>query len=54
MPPHRDRAYQREEAQTMAEYGVVLSVITLVVVAVLAAFSEAAQHAISGVAALMP
>jgi Flp pilus assembly pilin Flp len=43
----------REEGQTMAEYAVVLSVITLAIVSVFAAFSDAAVAAIQRVIGLI-
>ncbi len=43
----------REEGQTMAEYAVVLSVITLAIVAVFAMFSNAVIAAIQRVIALI-
>jgi Flp pilus assembly pilin Flp len=39
MPPQQDRVHGKEEGQTMAEYGVVLAVITLAIVGVFAALS---------------
>ena len=41
--------FQREEGQTMAEYGVVLAVITVMVVGVLLTLSGQIQAAIQGV-----
>ncbi len=41
--------FQREEGQTMAEYGVVLAVITVAVVGVLMLLSGSIQAAIQGV-----
>ena len=40
---------RRQEGQTMAEYGVVLAVITLLVIGVLTALSTAIQGKIQGV-----
>jgi Flp pilus assembly pilin Flp len=40
---------RREEGQTMAEYGVVLAVITVAIVGVLGLLSGAIQTAIQGV-----
>jgi Flp pilus assembly pilin Flp len=40
---------RRQEGQTMAEYGVVLAVITLLVIGVLAALSTAIQTKIGAV-----
>lgn len=53
MPPQQDRAHGTEDGQTMAEYGVVLAVISLAVVGVFAAFSESVQHAVARAAALL-
>jgi Flp pilus assembly pilin Flp len=47
-------AFRREEGQTMAEYGVVLSVITLLVIAAFALLSTNVQNTIEGVASLFP
>jgi Flp pilus assembly pilin Flp len=44
---------QREDGQTMAEYGVVLAVITLIIVVALAALSGAISSAIDAVTALL-
>jgi Flp pilus assembly pilin Flp len=46
-------AEDRQEGQTMAEYTVVLGVITIAIVVALAAFSGAAQAAIERAAALV-
>ena len=46
--------WRRENGQTMAEYGVVLAVITIAVVAVLTAFSGGIQSTISRAASLLP
>jgi Flp pilus assembly pilin Flp len=43
-----------EEAQTMAEYGVVLSVITVTIIAAISLLSENVQSAIETVAGLVP
>jgi Flp pilus assembly pilin Flp len=40
---------RREDGQTMAEYGVVLAVITIAVIAVFTALSGGIQNAISAV-----
>ncbi len=48
VPPVR-----REDGQTMAEYGVVLAVITLVVVVALAALSGAIGNAINAVTGVL-
>jgi Flp pilus assembly pilin Flp len=45
---------RQEEGQTMAEYGVVLSVITLAVVAVFTALSGGVIGALGRVAGLLP
>jgi Flp pilus assembly pilin Flp len=45
---------KREEGQTMAEYGVVLAVITLVVVVAIGALSGAIKGAIDQVTAILP
>jgi Flp pilus assembly pilin Flp len=45
---------KREEGQTMAEYGVVLAVITLVVILALGLLSTNIKNAISKVAGILP
>jgi Flp pilus assembly pilin Flp len=45
---------RRQEGQTMAEYGVVLALITLVVVVALTTLSTNIRDGISGIAALIP
>ena len=45
---------RREDGQTMAEYGVVLAVITLAVVAAISLLSTNVQNAIENVAGLLP
>lgn len=45
---------EREEGQTMAEYGVVLAVITVASVAVFTALSGGVQGAITKVISLLP
>ena len=45
---------RREEGQTMAEYGVVLSVITLAIIAAVSLLSTNVQNAIENVAGLLP
>jgi Flp pilus assembly pilin Flp len=45
---------RREEGQTMAEYGVVLAVITLAVVAAITLLSTNVQNAIEQVAGVLP
>ena len=47
-------ALRREEGQTMAEYGVVLAVITIAVVGVFTPLSGGINGAISNVTALLP
>jgi Flp pilus assembly pilin Flp len=47
-------ALRRQEGQTMAEYGVVLAVITLVVVVALTTLSTNIRDGITGIAALIP
>jgi len=48
------KALRRQEGQTMAEYGVVLALITLVVVVALTTLSTNIRDGISGIAALIP
>jgi Flp pilus assembly pilin Flp len=43
-----------EEGQTMAEYGVVLAVITIVVIAAIGLLSTKVGNAITGVANILP
>ena len=45
---------RREEGQTMAEYGVVLAVITLAVVAAITLLSDNVRSAIESVANILP
>ncbi len=45
---------RQEEGQTMAEYGVVLAVITLAVVAAISLLSDNVRAAIEQVAGLLP
>jgi Flp pilus assembly pilin Flp len=45
---------RREEGQTMAEYGIVLAVITIAAVGVFTALSGGIQGAISNVTGLLP
>jgi len=47
-------AAQREEGQTMAEYGVVLAVITLTVITAITLLSTSVRNAISSVANILP
>ena len=42
-------AWRKQEGQTMAEYGVILAVITLGIVAAVTALSTGVQTAITGV-----
>ena len=44
----------REEGQTMAEYGVVLAVITLAVIAAISLLSDNVRSAIENVANILP
>ena len=46
--------FGREDGQTMAEYGVVLTIITVATVAVISALSGGIQAAIGKVIALLP
>ena len=45
---------KREEGQTMAEYGVVLAVITLAVIGAITLLSSRVRAAISNVASILP
>jgi Flp pilus assembly pilin Flp len=45
---------KREEGQTMAEYGVVLAVITLAVIAAITLLSTHVRNAITAVANILP
>jgi Flp pilus assembly pilin Flp len=45
---------RREEGQTMAEYGVVLAVITLAVIAAISLLSDNVRNAIENVAGILP
>ncbi len=47
-------AAKREEGQTMAEYGVVLAVITLAVIGAITLLSDNVRSAIESVAGIMP
>jgi Flp pilus assembly pilin Flp len=49
-----DSLRTREEGQTMAEYGVVLAVITLLVVGAITLLSTNIQNAIESVAGILP
>jgi len=44
----------REDGQTMAEYGVVLTVITIAVVSAIGLLSTSVQNAIENVVGLLP
>lgn len=44
----------REEGQTMAEYGVVLAVITLAVIGAITLLSDNVRNAINNVAGILP
>jgi Flp pilus assembly pilin Flp len=47
-------AVKREEGQTMAEYGVVLAVITLAVIGAITLLSDNVRNALENVAGIMP
>ena len=47
-------AAKREEGQTMAEYGVVLAVITLAVIGAITLLSDNVRTALENVAGIMP
>jgi Flp pilus assembly pilin Flp len=49
-----DSLRRREEGQTMAEYGVVLAVITLAVIGAIGLLSQNVRSAIESVAAILP
>jgi Flp pilus assembly pilin Flp len=49
-----DALRRREDGQTMAEYGVVLAVITLAVVASMSLLSDNLRSAIESVANMLP
>ena len=49
-----DALRRSEEGQTMAEYGVVLAVITLAVVAAISLLSTNVQTALENVAGILP
>ncbi|MFL5978929.1 MAG: Flp family type IVb pilin [Gaiellaceae bacterium] len=49
-----DALRRREEGQTMAEYGVVLAVITLAVITAITLLSTHVRSAISSVANILP
>jgi Flp pilus assembly pilin Flp len=49
-----DSLRKREEGQTMAEYGVVLAVITLAVIGAITLLSDNVRSAIENVAGILP
>jgi Flp pilus assembly pilin Flp len=49
-----DSLRRREEGQTMAEYGVVLAVITLAVIGAITLLSDHVRSAIESVAGILP
>jgi Flp pilus assembly pilin Flp len=49
-----DALKKREEGQTMAEYGVVLAVITLAVIGAITLLSTHVRNAITSVANILP
>jgi Flp pilus assembly pilin Flp len=49
-----DALRRREEGQTMAEYGVVLAVITLAVIAAITLLSDNVRNALESVANVLP
>jgi len=49
-----DAFRRREEGQTMAEYGVVLAVITLAVIAAITLLSDNVRNALESVANILP
>ena len=49
-----DAFRRREEGQTMAEYGVVLAVITLAVIAAISLLSDNVRNALESVANVLP
>ena len=49
-----DALRKREEGQTMAEYGVVLAVITLAVIGAITLLSSNVRNAITSVANILP
>jgi Flp pilus assembly pilin Flp len=48
------RALRRQEGQTMAEYGVVLAVITLTCIAAFTLLSDRVRTALTNVAGVLP
>ena len=51
---YADALRKREEGQTMAEYGVVLAVITLAVIGAITLLSSNVRNAITSVANILP
>ena len=49
-----DAFHRREDGQTMAEYGVVLAVITLAVIGAITLLSDNVRNAIESVANILP
>jgi Flp pilus assembly pilin Flp len=49
-----DSLRRREEGQTMAEYGVVLAVITLAVIGAITLLSDNVRNALENVAGILP
>jgi Flp pilus assembly pilin Flp len=49
-----DALHRRDEGQTMAEYGVVLAVVTLAVVASLTLLSDNLRAAFENIAGILP
>jgi len=49
-----DALRRREEGQTMAEYGVVLAVITLATIAAITLLSDNVRNALESVANILP
>jgi Flp pilus assembly pilin Flp len=53
MLPHQDSRITREEGQTMAEYAVVLALLTITTAAVFLAFSGGVGNAVASVTAVI-
>ena len=49
-----DALHRREDGQTMAEYGVVLAVITLAVIGAITLLSDNVRNALESVANVLP
>jgi Flp pilus assembly pilin Flp len=49
-----DALRRREDGQTMAEYGVVLAVITIAVIGAITLLSDNVRNALENVAAILP